>query len=184
MVRYDQQGCYSPHVFFVERGGKISPRDFCRYVAHELANFEKKYPRRALTIAEAGDVAAWRHQEEAKALAGNDSEVIGGPDGAWSGAYVEGQEEFSPSGLNRAITLVAVDSLQTGGIAAPPEELYRLADRLGQGGVTRISALGQMTAPEAGWHHDGRFNLLDLVTLSEIEHTAEAAADGLAPYVD
>ena len=198
VVRYDQQGCYSPHVFFVERGGKISPRDFCRYVANELANFEKKFPRRALTIAEAGDVAAWRHQEEAKALAGNDSEVIGGPDGAWSVAYVEGQEDFSPSGLNRTIKIVAVDRLddvapriapykaflQTVGIAAPPEELYRLADRLGQVGVTRISALGQMTAPEAGWHHDGRFNLLDLVTLTEIEHTAEAAADGLAPYVD
>jgi hypothetical protein len=41
-----------------------------------------------------------------------------------------------------------------------------------------------MTAPEAGWHNDGRFNLLDLVTMTEIEHAAEAAADGFAPYVD
>jgi hypothetical protein len=28
VARYDQQGCYSPHVFFVERGGKVSPREF------------------------------------------------------------------------------------------------------------------------------------------------------------
>ena len=41
-----------------------------------------------------------------------------------------------------------------------------------------------MTAPEAGWHHEGRFNLLDLVTLTEIEHSAERAADGFASYVD
>ncbi|CAM5198922.1 Acyl-CoA reductase OS=Bosea thiooxidans OX=53254 GN=ARD30_15295 PE=3 SV=1 [Bosea thiooxidans] len=41
-----------------------------------------------------------------------------------------------------------------------------------------------MTAPEAGWHHDGRFSLLDLVTLTEIEQSAEAAAEGFAPYVD
>ena len=74
--------------------------------------------------------------------------------------------------------------LQTVGIAASPEELYRLADSLGQAGVTRISALGHMTAPEAGWHHDGRFNLVDLITLTEIEHSAEVAADSFASYVD
>ena len=73
---------------------------------------------------------------------------------------------------------------QTVGIAASPEQLYRLADGLGQAGVTRISALGRMTAPEAGWHHDGRFNLLDLITLTEIEHSAETAADDFAAYVD
>jgi hypothetical protein len=198
VVRYDQQGCYSPHVFFVERGGKVSPRDFCRYVAHELESFELKFSRRALTIAEAGDVAAWRHQAEAQGVAQPDHEMIGDDAGAWSVAYVEDEEILAPSGLNRTIKIVAVDALddvapriapfkaflQTVGIVAPPEELYRLADQLGQVGVTRISALGQMTAPEAGWHHDGRFNLLDLVTLTEIERSAEAAADGFASYVD
>ena len=41
-----------------------------------------------------------------------------------------------------------------------------------------------MTAPEAGWHHDGRFNLLDLVRIVEIEHGAEAAAEDFADYLD
>jgi hypothetical protein len=198
VVRYDQQGCYSPHVFFVERGGKVSPREFGRYLAHELDSFERKFPRRALGIAEAGDVAAWRHQEEMKALSQPDREMMGDAAGAWSVAYVEGEEDLAPSGLNRTVKIVAVEALadaapriapykallQTVGIAASPEELYRLGDILGQAGVTRISALGRMTAPEAGWHHDGRFNLLDLVTLTEIEHSAEASADGFASYVD
>jgi hypothetical protein len=198
IARYDQQGCYSPHVFFVERGGKVSPQEFSQYVAHELACFEKKYPRRALTIVEAGDVAAWRHQEEMKAFSQPDHEIMGDAAGAWSVAYVEDAEDLVPSGLNRTIRIVAIDALadaapriapykaflQTVGIAASPEELYRLAGILGAAGVTRISALGQMTAPEAGWHHDGRFNLLDLVTLTEIEHSAEAAADSFASYVD
>ncbi len=123
---------------------------------------------------------------------------MGDAAGAWSVTYVENEEDFSPSGLNRAIQIVAVHALaevapriapykaflQTVGIAAAPEELFRLAEILGQAGVTRISALGQMTAPEAGWHHDGRFNLLDLVTLTEIESSAEAAAESFAPYVD
>ncbi len=198
VVRYDQQGCYSPHVFFVERGGKVSPQEFFGYFAHELACFERKYPRRALTIAESSDVAAWRHQEEIKTISQPDHEIMGDAAGAWSVAYVEDEEDLSPSGLNRTVKIVAVESLadvalriapykallQTVGIAASPKELYRLADILGKAGVTRISALGQMTAPEAGWHHDGRFNLLDLITLTEIEHSAEAAADSFAPYVD
>lgn len=198
IVRYDQQGCYSPHVFFVERGGRVTPRDFAQYLAHELDAFEKKYPRRALSIAESRDIAAWRHGEEIKAFANEDRGLIGHAENAWSVAYVDGEEDLSPSGLNRTIKIVAVDTLadvvpriapyktllQTVGIAAPPAELYKLAAALGLAGVTRVSAIGNMTAPEAGWHHDGRFNLLDLVTITEIERSAETAADSLAPYAD
>lgn len=198
IVRYDQQGCYSPHVFFVERGGRVSPKSFAEYLAHELEAFEKKYPRRALSIAEARDMAAWRHGEEIKSFTSEDRGLIGSADSAWSVAFIEGTEDLSPSGLNRTIKVVAVDTLadvvpriapyksllQTVGIAAPPTALYDLSAALGLAGVTRISALGHMTAPEAGWHHDGRFNLLDLVTITEIERSAEIAADTFAPYAD
>ena len=198
VVRYDQQGCYSPHVFFVERNGRISPQDFAQYLAHELETFEKKYPRRALSIGEARDMAAWRHGEEIKSFASENRGLIGNADSAWSVAFVDDTEDLSPSGLNRTIKIVAVDALadivpriapykallQTVGIAAPPAELYALSTALGIAGVTRISAIGHMTAPEAGWHHDGRFNLLDLVSITEIERSAEAAADTLAPYAD
>ena len=74
--------------------------------------------------------------------------------------------------------------LQTAGVAAAPAELFRLSELLGAAGVTRITAIGSMTSPEAGWHHDGRFNLLDLVRMVEIEQSAELAADRLAPYAD
>jgi hypothetical protein len=198
IVRYDQQGCYSPHAFFVERGGKISPEEFSQYVAHELASFEKKYPRRALSIAEAGDVAAWRHEEEIKSFSDQGRRIMGDAAGSWSVVYSDDADDLAPSGLNRTIKIVAVDSLedvvpriapykkllQTVGIAAPPDELFRLGALLGQEGITRICALGHMTAPEAGWHHDGRFNLLDLVTITEIERSAETAADALTPYSD
>ena len=50
--------------------------------------------------------------------------------------------------------------------------------------MTRISAIGSMGAPEAGWHHDGRFNLLDLVRMTEIEQSAETAAESFARYAD
>ena len=198
VIRYDQQGCYSPHVFFVEQDGKVSPREFSKYVANELACFEQKFPRRTLSIEEAGSVAAWRHSEEMKSSSQTGRDIMGDSAGAWSAVYVEEIEDLSPSGLNRTVKIVAVDDLadtvpliapykaylQTVGVAASPEELFDLAALLGEAGVTRICALGHMTAPEAGWHHDGRFNLLDLITLTEIEQSAEKSADDFAPYVD
>lgn len=198
VIRYDQQGCYSPHLFFVERGGKVSPQEFTQYVANELAAFERKFPRRELSIEEAGSLAAWRNAEETKGFSQDNRAVMGDAAGAWSAVYVEDTEDLSPSGLNRTIKIVAIDRLedaapriapfktmlQTVGIAAAPEELFALAKLLGEVGVTRISALGHMTAPEPGWHHDGRFNLLDLVTLTEIEQSADTAADEFAPYTD
>ena len=67
-----------------------------------------------------------------------------------------------------------------------PMELTQdaLAEALGKVGVTRICALGHMTSPEAGWHHDGRFSLLDLIQMVDIEASAEAASEALAAYVD
>jgi hypothetical protein len=198
VMRYDQQGCYSPQLFFVERGGRVSPQEFSKYVAHELDCFERKFPRRDLSLDEAGSVAAWRHGEEARAFSRPGMEVMGDAAGRWSVVYAEDAEGLSPSGLNRTISIVAVDRLddavpymarfknflQTVGIAAAPEELFRLAALLGEAGATRVCALGRMTEPEPGWHHDGRFNLLDLVTLAEIDRSAEQAADTFAPYTD
>jgi hypothetical protein len=201
VVRYDQQGCYSPHLFFVERGGRVSPQEFAGYLANELACFERKFPRRPLSIEEAGSVAAWRNAEEMRSFAQPNRELMGDAMGAWSVAYVDADDDgegLAPTGLNRTIKVIALDRLedalpriaplqaflQTVGIAGTPEELFQLAGLLGQAGVTRICALGNMTAPEAGWHHDGRFNLLDLVAMTEIERSAERAAERFASYVD
>ncbi|MEP9379284.1 acyl-CoA reductase [Aquabacter sp. CN5-332] len=197
VARYEQQGCYSPQLLFVGRGGPVAPGEFARYVAHELAALAHRHPRRGLSPEEAASLAAWRGTQELRALDGG-AELFGEPADPWAVVHVETPEALAPTGLNRTLKLVSVDSLdavpalvapyrtflQTAGIAAPPTELFRLAAQLGEVGVTRIAALGRMTAPEAGWHHDGRFSLLDLVTMTEIEHSAEAAAEGFAPYVD
>jgi hypothetical protein len=198
VVRYDQQGCYSPHVFYVERGGKVAPREFAQYLASELANLERRFPRRALALEDATAIAGWRQSAELRALAAASSTLIGDAGAAWSVAYSDEAQALAPTAANRSIQVVAVDRLdqviahveqhrpflQTAGLAASPSELFRLAELLGRAGVTRIAAIGSMTAPEAGWHHDGRFNLLDLVRMVEIEHSAERAADRFAPYAD
>ena len=74
--------------------------------------------------------------------------------------------------------------LQTVGVATSPERLLALAAGLGDVGVTRVCALGSMTSPEAGWHHDGRFSLLDLVRIVEVEQSAHVSSESFAPYRD
>jgi hypothetical protein len=196
IVRYEQQGCYSPHQFYVQRGGRVSPREFAHYLAAELANLAARFPRRALELEEAAAVSGWRQSAELRAVADDGVELVGDAQAQWSVVYADRSQPLAPTAGGRSILVCAVDALddvaplvapharflQTAGIAAAPADLLRLADALGAAGVTRICALGAMTAPEAGWHHDGRFNLLDLVRMVEIEGSAERAADRLAPY--
>jgi hypothetical protein len=194
VARYDQQGCYAPHVVFVERGSSVSPERFAQYLAHELAVFEEKFPLRPLSLEEASGIVSWRNMEEM--IPGG--QVFSAASGSWAVSYQAEDKVFSPSCLNRTIRVVGIDALaqvpailapfsallQTAGISAPPEELVALASALGEVGVTRIAAIGDMTSPEPGWHHDGRFNLLDLVKVTEIDGRAEGAADRLASYDD
>lgn len=198
VVRYEQQGCYSPHVFYVARGGRVTPREFAQALAGELAALQHKFARRTLSLEEAASVAGWRERQELKGLSQTGVELIGDATAPWCVAYAEKVSALQPCALNRTVQVQAVDRLddamplvaaqreilQTVGLAAAPHELYALAETLGQAGATRICALGAMTAPEAGWHHDGRFSLLDLVRMVELEQSAESAAEAYAPYRD
>ena len=196
MVRFEQQGCYSPHVVYVERGGAVSPRQFAQHLAAELANLARRHPRRVLALDEAAAVGAWRHGAEWRTLQGQGAELLGDETSPWAVAFSDAAQPVGPSAGFRTIVVSAVDMLddvvrqvepqgaflQTAAVATTPEELYRLADLLGRAGITRIAPIGSITQPEAGWHHDGRFNLADLVRIVEIEQSAESAADRLAPY--
>ncbi|MEJ7932179.1 acyl-CoA reductase [Ramlibacter sp. AN1015] len=201
IARHDQQGCYAPHVFYVERGARVAPREFAQYLAAALASVEHRHPRRPLAFEEAGAVAGWRHAAELRALsdAGEHDDaaaLIGDEQAAWSVAYSPRLLPLAPTAGLRCVQVIAVDRLedavdwlaphaqvlQTAAVAVEPAALYGLSERLAAVGVTRICALGATSAPEAGWHHDGRFNLLDLVRMAEIEQSAERAAEPLAPY--
>lgn len=195
VMRYDQQGCYSPHVFYVERGAAVPPRLFAGCLAAELANLQQRFARRPLDLAEGAAIARWRQAAE---WGNGDWQLIGPLEAPWSVAYSDVLQALAPTASYRTIAVVGVDCLeevlpavaaqrvflQTASVAASPEELYRLADLLGTAGVTRISAIGAMSTPGAGWHHDGRFSLADLVRMTEIEPSAEAAAQPFASYAD
>jgi len=196
VARYDQQGCYSPQVFYVQRGARVSPREFAERLAAALAALHPRFAPRALSLAEAAAIAAWRSNHELQAVQ-HGSRVLLGAGGAHAAVvYADAPLPLTPGPLNRQVLVVAVDGLadllpllasqrvylQSAGVAAAPEELLLLADALGGVGVTRVCALGAMTAPAPGWHHDGRFSLLDLVRMVDIEASTEAAAQAFAAY--
>ena len=198
IARYDQQGCYSPQMFFIEAGGTISPREFAQYIAHELSCFQEKFYRRSLNENDTIMLSKWINEQGIKAISEPEREIISDKDGLWTVTYSENHDDFSLSGLNRTIQIISIDSLeqmnpilrdykkflQTIGVAVSPKELFQISEMLGKIGVTRICALGSMVSPEAGWHHDGRFNLLDLIRLTEIENSAEVSAELYSSYKD
>jgi hypothetical protein len=196
IARFDQQGCYSPHMFYVQKGGQISPYEFAQQLSHALASLHHKMRRRDLSLEEAAQINAWREMHELKALDDMTHKLLGHETTQSMVVFSEQPLPLSPSPLNRCMVVVAVDTLtevaaliepereylQTVGLAAAPETLLELSDCLGRVGVTRICALGAMTSPAAGWHHDGRFSLLDLVRMVDIEASTESEAQRYTPY--
>jgi hypothetical protein len=196
VMRYEQSGCYSPQVFYVAKGGRISPLEFAQRMVAELQALQPRFPRRALSLEEAAAVAAWRESQAMQSLSHPECTVLGQADDPACVVYSDQAMALQPTALMRSVLVVAVNHLgevpallkdarhvlQTAGLAASPEELMPLAQALGDVGVTRICAIGAMTSPEAGWHHDGRFSLLDLVRMVDIEASTELSAERFAPY--
>lgn len=192
VVRHEQQGCYSPQVFYVERGAQTTPLEFAERLAAELQQLATRFPRPPPGLAEAAQIAQWRSRLEWSP----EVTLIGQPEHGWSVAFHAQPLALGPGPLHRCVQVVAIDALealpqwlaprrrhlQTAGLAVAPERLQPLALRLAECGVTRVCALGHMPLPAPGWHNDGRPSLLDLVNLVDLEASTEALSEGLAGY--
>ena len=181
-AKYDQQGCLSPHLFYVEQGGEVSPRAFAELLAAALGRYQQVMPRGQIGLAEAAAIRQLRAGYELRA----DAALFESPgDTAWTVAYDE-DPRFEPSCLNRTIRVKPIGDvldtaelarpvrayLQTCGVGLEAGRLEGLAEALGRLGLDRVCPLGRMPDPSPAWHHDGRFNLLDLVRWTDLEPDA------------
>lgn len=178
VAMYDQQGCVSPHVAFVERGGELAPAEFARACGTELAALEQEMPRSPLSTAEAALLRRVRDEAEftADALFASPTNL------AWTVVHSE-NPAFAPSPLNRLLRTCAIDGLeqvpallgtaegllQTVAYAGPPERSAALATALGVLGASRICPVGRVQTLSGLWRHDGRPTAGDLVRWTEIE---------------
>src|SRR5207244_4669692 len=67
IVAWNQLGCLSPHVIYVEHGGTVSAEQFAAFLAEEMAAREKFEPRGELPVETAAAVASRRSIYELRA---------------------------------------------------------------------------------------------------------------------
>ena len=176
---FDQQGCVSPHLFYVEEGGKVDPREWARLLAAEMEAVERELPRGALAPGESSAI----RQLRAEAEFAEGTELHASAEGtAWTVVF-DPDPAFTASCLNRVVRVKPVPSLtdvaalvesyasvlQTVGLSAAEDEGRELAAALGRLGASRVAPLGRMAWPPPHWHHDGRPPLGDLVRWCDLE---------------
>jgi len=185
VAAWNQLGCLSPHVFYVESGGRNAPERFAEMLALALAAHEKKEPRGPLAAAEAAAIAHRRAFYEIRAANSPDTKMWQSENStAWTVIF-EADPRFQVSCLNRFIYVKGIATpeealhgagdfigkISTVGLAATGTKAKTLAERLARWGAKRICPLGQMQNPPLTWRHDGRPALGDLITWSDWEQS-------------
>lgn len=183
IAAWDQLGCLSPHVIYVEREGRVSPEQWAEMLAAELARLEKTLPRGPAPLEAAAAIASRRAFYSLRAGASPDTRSWQSEGStAWTVIY-EADPRFQLSCLHRFIYVKGVEHLEealqgvdalrgkvsTVGLAAGAHRLPELAQRLAMWGVNRVCPLGQMQQPPLTWRHDGRPALGDLVGWTQLE---------------
>jgi hypothetical protein len=184
VVAWNQLGCLSPHVIYIQLGGNVWPEHFAQMLARELERRETNEPRGEISPEESAAIASRRAIYEVRFAHSPETTHHWQSEGstAWTVIF-EADPRFQLSCLNRFIyvkpvsdvktLLESVDSVRgkvsTVGVAAPEEMVPDLAAKLAHWGVTRVCPLGQMQNPPLTWRHDGRPPLGDLVTSTDLE---------------
>ena len=183
VAAWNQLGCLSPHVIYIENSGEVTPEEFAAELAQALAARETVDPRGPLPVSVSATIASRRAFYEMRAAHSPGTRVWASPGStAWTVVY-ESDPRFQASCLNRFVYVKAVrdvtealqgadpvrGSVSTIGLAAPEDEAPELALTMARWGATRVCPLGQMQSPSLLWRHDGRPSLADLVTWTDFE---------------
>jgi hypothetical protein len=188
VVAWDQNGCLSPHVIYVEERGAVESDKFAELLAVELAKREALEPRAKVSTEESAAIASRRAICEVLAAHRADVKIWSSQNStAWTVVF-EHDVKFQFSPLNRFIYVKPVpdvamvlqgadavrDKVSTVGISAPAGKARELAAKFAHWGATRICPLGRMQNPPLTWRHDGRPPLGDLVTWTDFEGDIQA----------
>jgi hypothetical protein len=183
VTAWNQLGCLSPHVIYVEQGGEANAERFATLLAAELAERERTEPRGNVPAETAAGIAARRGIYEVRAAHSPETRQWCSENStAWTVVY-ESDPRFQMSCLNRFVYVKPVASLaealhgadavrehvSTVGVAVPEHTMTEVAATLARWGATRVCPLGKMQEPPLGWRHDGRPALADLVTWADLE---------------
>jgi hypothetical protein len=189
VVSWDQLGCLSPHVIYVEESTGMSAEQFAEALAQELATRETTHPRGPVSVETSATIASRRAFYELRTAESRRSAEVpvtrlwcSQSSTTWTVVY-EADPLFQLSCLHRFIYVKIANNIEgtlrhadavhgkvsTVGLAAPEEKAEELATQFARWGVTRVCPLGQMQNPPLAWRHDGRPALADLVQWTDWE---------------
>jgi hypothetical protein len=170
VVAWDQHGCLSPHVFYIEAGGSVTGEQFAQMLAETLEQKERDQPRGNLPADLEVNISELRSVYETRAANTGDIRLWQSEDStAWTVVF-DREQGFTPSCLNRFIYVKEVADLDevlrtaemvrgqvsTVGLAATKLEASDRVRQLAHWGVSRVCPIGQMQNPPLTWRHDGR----------------------------
>ena len=179
---FDQRGCVSPHVLYVECGGVTDSQTWAGALAEAMARVEVDLPGGRLTPDEASSLHQLRGAADVEEASGSGARVYRGDIGSWTVIYQE-DPAFTPSCQNRVIYVKPVSDLaevpgllqgvrrhlQTAAIMGVGGRRRDLAMALGRIGVTRIASFEDTPWPPPWWHHDGTSVFDGLVRWIDLE---------------
>ncbi len=182
---YDQHGCLSPHIIFVESHSDSLPVEFASALAMACETCEVRWPRGRLSDDAAARVAGL--YSEYRFRSASDPRVRVWPSGlstlpSWM-VIMDASAEIRLSCLNRVVFVKPYRSsgelaqmlnpfqgkISTVGLAPMMGVHDPCVSALVKLGVHRFCRIGQMQHPALSWYHDGRPNLADLVRWTEWE---------------
>jgi hypothetical protein len=183
VTAWNQLGCLSPHVVYVEHGRGNIGEVFASRLAGELEKAEAGEPRGTLPPETAAIISSRRACYEIRAAHHPDTRMWHSQGStAWTVVY-ENDPLFQTSCLNRFVYVKEIDGLEqlfaaaevvrghvsTVGLAAAGMRAKDTVAALARWGASRVCPLGRMQEPPLTWRHDGRPNLCDLVTWTDWE---------------
>ena len=184
---FDQRGCVSPQVIYVEEGGACSPAELAERLASALAGLETRWPGGSLDVARASRLQQARGTAELLA-ATTGGLVRHGRAAPWTVVFEPAPLPLGPAAGRFVRVRPLVDAvelpgllgplgphLQTVGVAGLGERLESVARALAEAGASRVAPFHAVAFPPAWWHHDGRGPLLDLVRWVDLEREGATA---------
>lgn len=183
IVAWNQLGCLSPHVIYIEHDAGVPAEEFAALLAGELQRRELAEPRGNVPVEVAATLASRRAFYAVRAAHSADTRLWHSEDStAWT-VVCEADAKFQASCGHRWICVKPVKDVvdllhhadavrgrvSTVGLAAPDDRAERITTELARWGVARVCPLGRMQNPPLTWRHDGRPALGELVTWTDWE---------------
>jgi len=174
---WDQRGCLSPQICFVEGGFDAASQFACR-LAPEFEKLDQRLPPGRMNFEEQSAVRRFRDEAEWRALGGAQAAVFAPTASLGWTIVVDGEPAFRPTPLCRSLRVLSLTHLddlrhvlrparpvlEAAGVAGAPARCAEIEDLLAGAGVHWVAPIGRMQRAPLAWPQGGRPRIADWVT--------------------